>query len=160
MSHDTCARESRFVSTECRSLVWLWSGCRRAGGASGCRAGLQGRRLQHGRGWGAQGRAAGRGSRSHRVWQSFLRMSAQQLPHGIASKPGWVLWHRGECDCSIPLRTRTTPPLLPVCPWASGPFPCPGSCEYCCSEHWGAVSFWIVVLSGYNQNMPFAHSTL
>ena len=26
-----------------------------------------------------------------RVWQSLLRMSAQQLPHGIPSKPAWVL---------------------------------------------------------------------
>ena len=87
--------------------VEVWCDCGQGAeeqeGLLGAGQGFRAGGCSMGGGGGAQGRAAGRGSRSHRVWQSFLRMSAQQLPHGIPSKPGWVLWHRGEWDCSTVL---------------------------------------------------------
>ena len=35
-----------------------------------------------------------------------------------------------------------------ICQWTSGLLPCSGYHKQCCSECWGACSFWVPVLSG------------
>ena len=36
-----------------------------------------------------------------------------------------------------------------ICQWASKLLPCPAYCKECCSEHWGHVSFSVMVFLGY-----------
>ena len=45
-----------------------------------------------------------------------------------------------------------------LCWWTFRLLPCRGYCEQCCSEHWGACIFWIMVLSQYKPRSGIAGS--
>ena len=63
---------------------------------------------------------------------------------------GWVISH------SIMYVPHLLYSLL--CWWTFRLLPCRGYCEQCCSEHWGACIFWIMVLSQYKPRSGIAGS--
>ena len=77
----------------------------------------------------------------HNVWYSLGPSMSPQMAQ-FTPFSGWVVFH-----------CIHVPHLSPFIRWRTfSLLPCPGYCEQCCSEHWGAcicVSFSVIVLSRY-----------